>query len=270
MLCILTQTADEPLDGAAQAEPVKASPAARKLARELRVDLANVRGTGPNGRISEEDVRAAAKTSPEASESQDDGWTSLPGTRVALIELMRKSLAEIPQIHIQRQLDVTPLMQKTAGITFTHRLVLAAAAALKQHAALRTIINGTRVKVEPVSIAIAMDTPRGLLAPVVRNADQLSLEQIADAVRALQSKAESNSLTRTELANAPFAVSNLGMLGVDQFDAFVFHGQTAVLSVGRADQRNHAWFGLAADHRVVDGAAAARFLETLSREIGSK
>ena len=93
------------------------------------------------------------------------------------------------------------------------------------------------------------------------------------AITELREKADANSLRRAELTDAPFAISNLGMLGVDQFDAFVFHGQTAVLSVGRSTDdvpgRKTAWFGLAVDHRVVDGAEAARFLETLQREISA-
>jgi pyruvate dehydrogenase E2 component (dihydrolipoamide acetyltransferase) len=96
---------------------------------------------------------------------------------------------------------------------------------------------------------------------------------MSKAIVELRAKADANALHRADLTNAPFAISNLGMLSVDQFDAFVFHGQTAVLAVGRAieDRANEkqAWFSLAVDHRVVDGAEAARFLETLQSEISS-
>jgi pyruvate dehydrogenase E2 component (dihydrolipoamide acetyltransferase) len=140
-----------------------------------------------------------------------------------------------------------------------------------RHPALRTAVDSNRIRVDPVSVAIAMDSRHGLVAPVVRNADQLSLEQISVAIMELRARAEANSLQRAELTGCPFAISNLGMFGVDQFDAFVFHGQTAVLSVGRATDdaanRKSAWFGLAVDHRIVDGAEAARFLETLQQEI---
>jgi pyruvate dehydrogenase E2 component (dihydrolipoamide acetyltransferase) len=185
---------------------------------------------------------------------------------MALIAQMQKSRAEIPQFHVARRLEVAPLMTKTDGITLTHRLVRAAAAALVRHQALRTVIEGDRVKVEPISVAIALDTPRGLVAPVVRKADTLSLDEISRRTKELRSRAEAGTLRREELNEAPFAISNLGMLGVDFFQPFVFHGQTAVLAVGRAVD-SHAWFCLAADHRVVDGAEAARFLETLQQEI---
>ncbi len=281
LLCILTDSAHESLDsaekppalpGETERGPLKATPAARRIAKERGVDLASAKGTGPGGRISEEDVRAAAggeKTSYVPFSSGD--WTTLPATRLALIAQMQKSLAEIPQIQIKRRgrCDAA-LSVKTSGITFTHRLVLALAAALRQHPVLRTIIDGSRVKVEPVSVAIAMDTPSGLIAPAVRNADKLSLQEISAAVSESRAKATANSLHRADLTGAPFALTNLGMLGVDQFDAFVFHGQTAVLSVGRSTDdgdRKFAWFGLAADHRVVDGAEAARFLQTLQTEI---
>lgn len=287
LLCVLTDNPEEPLDGAAgAAEPVRASPAARRLAKERGVDLSAVTGTGPEGRVTEADVLAASAIQPTgrapaptqdsaaAGVGSSDGWTTLPRTRLALIAQMQKSLAEIPQIHIRRQLDVTPLCVRTNGISFTHRLVIAVASALREHPALRTGINGGKVKVLPVNVAIAIDSANGLVAPVIRNADALSLEQVAVAVKELRERAQADALRRDELlGGTPFAISNLGMLDVDQFDAFVFHGQTAVLSVGKAVDRPSggggrlAWFGLAVDHRVVDGAEAARFLQTLQTEI---
>src|ERR1051326_2613106 len=111
-----------------------------------------------------------------------------------------------------------------------------------------------------------MDTAHGLVAPAVRHADQLSLEQIAAQVKELRVRAEAGKSRREDLVDAPFAVSNLGMLGIDFFAPFVFHGQTAVLAIGRAVD-GKAWFTLALDHRVVDGAEAARFLETLQNAI---
>lgn len=291
LLCVVTDSADEPFTdpretvassnastsaaNSAHEETTArnesgiapAAPAARKLAKELGVDLAQLRGSGPGGRITVEDVQTASTSAPQST----SGWSKLPAARVALNQQMQKSLTEIPQIHIARQMDVTTIAWKQEGSTFTHRLIKAVAAALARHPALRTIIEGNQVKEEPVSVAVAMDTPHGLVAPALRAADTLTLEQIAAAVQELQSRAESNSLRREELINAPFAITNLGMLGVDFFQPFVFHGQTAVLAIGRAidvtDSSKTAWFNLGVDHRVVDGAEAARFLETLQQEI---
>ncbi|HEV2294780.1 MAG TPA: dihydrolipoamide acetyltransferase family protein [Tepidisphaeraceae bacterium] len=274
LLCVLTDSADEPLGGEGEAAPAKASPAARRLAKELGIDLLAIRGTGRDGRITEQDVRTASGPRPAPAPTAGDApseWVTLPATRLALIAQMRKSLSEIPQIHLQRRLDVTPLSVKTHGITFTHRLIVAAARALREHPAIRTSINGERIRIQPVSVAIAIDSAHGLVAPILRDADQLSLEQVAAAVTNLRERAQANSLRREELtADAPFAITNLGMLEVDQFDAFVFYRQTAVLSVGRSTDvsgRQLAWIGLAVDHRVVDGAQAARFLQTLQSEI---
>lgn len=295
LICILTDTAAEPVSEVEQASSlfiperpnkleacstseatgIKAAPAARKLAKDLGIELAIVKGTGPGGRITVEDVQSVAAVCDRRPSVELGGhrpplqqgdWTPLPQSRLALIAQMQKSLAEIPQFHVARQMDVKPLTVKAEGITFTHRLVRTVALALVKHLTLRTMFADNKTKVESVSVAVAMDTPRGLVAPVIRNADTLSLAQIVATTKDLRTRAEAGTLKREELTNAPFAISNLGMLGVDFFNAFVFHGQTAVLAVGRAVD-GKAWFSLALDHRVVDGAEAARFLETLQQEI---
>ncbi len=307
LLCILTDTADEaftiPTSAAAATRSrtvpapapasapiiheggiVPAAPAARRAAAEAGIDLRTVRGTGPNGRVTVEDVKAAvdangkasapaAPSSPAASTPTAPGgeWIPLPPPRLALIAQMRKSLAEIPQIHVARQMDVTPLSVKAEGVTFSHRLIRAAAAALARHPALRTMIQGERSRVESVSVAVAMDTPHGLVAPAIREADKRQLAEISAAVEDFRRRGASRSLRSEELRNAPFAITNLGMMGVDFFNPFVFHGQTAVLGVARAIDApagtKVAWFTLAVDHRVVDGAEAARFLQSLQEEI---
>jgi pyruvate dehydrogenase E2 component (dihydrolipoamide acetyltransferase) len=291
-LCILTDTADEvfaedspviaeverkeskgpvlPCAVTNEEAVIKAVPAARKLAKDLGVELATIKGTGPEGRINVADVKRVHLPGEGAGKAMDE-WRDITPARVALISQMKKSLAEIPQIHIARQMDVEPLLLKQAGVTFTHRLVRVIALALSKHPALRTIMEENRTKVEAVSVAVAMDTSRGLVAPALRDPHQMSLEQISSTTNEFRSRAETGALKREELVNAPFALSNLGGLGVDFFNAFVFHGQTAVLAVGRSAVNEtggrRAWFNLAVDHRVVDGAEAARFLETLQTEI---
>ncbi|MEO6436209.1 MAG: dihydrolipoamide acetyltransferase family protein [Tepidisphaeraceae bacterium] len=257
---------------AAQPVQVKASPAARRLAKELGVDLSAVTGSGPDGRVTEHDVQSNAAPPAPAGAQPSEGWTTLPRTRMALIAQMQRSVTEIPQIHLRRQVDVARLSVSAGGVTFTHRLIVATAAALRKHPALRTTINGDKVKVLPVNVAVAINSPHGLVAPVIRNADELSLPQVSSVVKDFRERAEANVLRRDELiGDAPFAISNLGMFEIDQFDALVFYGQTAVLSVGKSTDGpggcKLAWMGLAVDHRVVDGAEAARFLQTLQAEI---
>jgi pyruvate dehydrogenase E2 component (dihydrolipoamide acetyltransferase) len=265
LICVLTDTADEAFeDGAtpdALPRDVKAAPAARKLARDLGVDIGTISGTGPNGRITVEDVQKAGSSGAVAP-----GWEAVPPARLALIAQMQKSLAEIPQFHLARRMEVRALLVKTEGVTFTARLARCLAAALERHPSLRTTIVNNKFRAAPVSVAIAMETRNGLVAPALRLAQLENLDKIARALGDLRARAEAGTLRGEDVADAPFAVSNLGMFQVDLFNAFVFHGQTAVLAIGRAVEGT-AWFSLAVDHRVVDGVEAARFLETLQEEI---
>jgi len=267
-----TRSEDSEMTGAVvdKSGGIKAAPAARKLARELGLELASVPGTGPGARVTVADVTNANCARKDAGPLEGT-WKEVTPARAALIAQMNKSLAEIPQIHIARQLEVRPLLMKSDGITFTHRLTHAVALTLIKHPALRTICDRNRVKIEPVSVAIAMDTAQGLVAPALRNPHEMSLPQIVAATNDFRTRAAARTLKHDELVNAPFAISNLGSLDVDFFSAFVFHGQTAVLAVGRATAHEagarKAWFNLAVDHRIVDGAEAARFLQTLQTEI---
>lgn len=272
---------------------VRATPLARRVAAEHGVDLTRVTSRGPAGRIRKAEVldyvqqmgdstvganasapvACVGATAPCSAGTSEGVWSPLSPTRVALIAQMHKALLEIPQINVARQLDVTPLLVKTPGITFTHRLIRTVALAMEQHPALRTVINADRTKRGPVEIAVAMDTATGLVAPVIRHAQRYTVEGIAELVKDFSARAAQGLLKRQELTDCPFAISNLGMLGVDWFTPFVFHGQTAVLAVSRAVEaaagRRVAWFTLAVDHRVVDGAEAARFLQTLQDKINA-
>jgi pyruvate dehydrogenase E2 component (dihydrolipoamide acetyltransferase) len=291
LLCIVTDDANEPIGEApaapqkmiesnstetpsrvsvpsANAPVIRAAPAARRRAVELAVDLSTIAGSGPEGRVTVEDVE---RTTNNQLMAKTDDSRIIPATnaRIALNAQMQKSLAEIPQFHVARQMDVSALVVKRAGITFTHRLVRAAAATLAKCPAVRSTFERVGVRVQPVSIAVAMSTPNGLFAPALRNADELPLERIAEKIADFRMRAQSGRLRQQEMENAPFAISNLGMFGVDFFHPFVFSGQTAVLGVGRA-VNGVAWMTLGVDHRVVDGAEAAQFLDTLQTEFRNR
>jgi pyruvate dehydrogenase E2 component (dihydrolipoamide acetyltransferase) len=291
LLCIVTDAADEPIGEipaapqntiassstempsrvsvrSANGSSTRAAPAARKRAIELAIDLSTIAGSGPEGRVTLNDVEKAARNKLRAR-TDDNRLIPFTNARIALNAQMQKSLAEIPQFHVARQMNVSALLAKRAGITFTHRLVRAVAAALAQRPALRSTFERAGVHVQPVSVAIAISTPNGLFAPTLRDADQLSLERIAEKITDFRTRAQSGGLRQQEMEDGPFAISNLGMFGVDFFHAFVFSGQTAVLGVGRA-VNGLAWMTLGVDHRVVDGADAAQFLETLQAEIRNK
>lgn len=300
LICYITSTADEPLaceapsipaaaldtpakaaaPAAAEAAPagaaIKAAPATRRLAKERNVDLAKVKPTGAGGMITVQDVEShAASHAPAPREGSPidsaTEWTAIPPARMAFNLQMQKSLAEIPQIVVTRCMDVTPLIRKEEGVTFTHKLIVKLGEALEVHPVLRTATDGKRTQVMPVGVAVAIDTPAGLIAPVLRAKDLVSVKAVASRLNELRDRADRRVIKNEELADGPFALTNLGAFGVDFFSPFVFHGQTAVLAVGKstgADKGGQtAWFSLAVDHRIVDGAEAARFLETLQQKI---
>lgn len=248
---------------------VRAAPAARKRARELGFELQAIIGTGPGGRITVTDVDGHLGCSPLADNSES--WTPVSGTRRALIEQMTRGWTEIPQISLMRKLQVGDLMKKSGESSFTSRLIEPLARALRNHPTLRTELKDNRTRLCPVAVAVAMDTPHGLVAPVIHDADSLSLEEISRQIRDYRDRGNRNQLKSEDFRGGRFAVTNLGMLGIDHFTPIVFHGQTAVLSVGKATAGANgcfgAWCGIAVDHRIVDGAEAARFLETLQDEI---
>jgi len=265
---------------------VRAAPAARRLAKERAIDLGDVPATGPNGRITSCDVRAFAVARPTAAIGQTsavgpatsaagvaEGFRPFPPLRAGLVAQMELAARTIPLFSLCRLVDVTPLARKEKGITLTHRLIACLGQALEAHPALLTTIDGGRIRAEEVAVAVAMDSLAGLVAPAVRQPQRRTLLEISATVKLLKARADAGQLQRADLERAPFALSNLGMYGVDQFQPSVFAGQCAVLGTGRATDsaagRKVAWFTLACDHRAVDGAEAARFLETLQDRIGA-
>lgn len=267
------ETPETPLPGISVTGKVRASPVARKLARERGLRLADVPPTGPNGRIMRRDVEAFAGqgTAALGAGAPEEEWQNFDGARAGLVAQMETAARTVPLFSLSRLMDVSPLLRKEEGITMTHRLVACLAAALREHRVLLTTIEGTRFRLEEVAVAVAMDSKSGLVAPAVRGAHLSSPLQVAAEIRALKAKADEGRLKRADFERAPFALSNLGMFGIDQFQPSVFAGQCAVLGVGRATEaaagRRVAWFTLACDHRAVDGAAAARFLQDLQERI---
>ena len=206
ILCVLTDNAEEPFEGLDAAHPqtsvtapavsgnagatklvakptriVPAAPAARRLAKELGVDLADIPGSGPRGRVTEADVRAFDQSCVTGV------WTPIDPVRRSLNDQMERSLREIPQFHLRREMEVSTLITEPSSTTFTHRLIRCTAAALKRHPVLRTSIADNKLKERPIDVAVAMQSPTGLVAPVLRNVDQLSLNEIAAEVRSLGS-----------------------------------------------------------------------------------
>lgn len=240
---------------------VKASPAARRLAGELGVELDELTGSGPEGRITEADVRAAA--GPPGEEPVE-----LTGLRAVIARNMRRSHAETAAVTLTTTVDVSD----TLPHEITAWVVKAAARALTEHPGLSGRREGDRFFPAPVPhIALAIQTEEGLVAPVVREPATRSLEEIADQIEDLAERSRARRLEAGDFEGGTFTVTNLGPYGVDAFTPIVNPPQVAILGVGtvrtvpgfagdRVISRSHLTLSLTFDHAFVDGAPAAAFL----------
>ena len=266
---------------------VRASPAARKRAQELGVDINAVRGTGPGGRVGLEDVEAVASSAltSAASPSAATGEKREPLSRMrrAVGEAMTRSVREAPQFSISRDVDMTAASakRKAAGVSYTDVIVAAAATALRAHPRLRSRVDGDAVVVsEKIDVGIAVALDAGLIVPVVREADRKSLGALRDDREALEAAVRSGRARADAFGGAAITVSNLGTFGVDRFTAIVVPPEASILAVGRVADRVIAVNGapavrpvvsltLTVDHRVADGADAARFLADVATHLES-
>ncbi len=270
------------------AQSIKISPKARRLASELRVQLADVRGSGPGGEILASDILVAAKFQAGASPS--------PVSRL-MAERTTQSWTTIPHFFVMREVDagalnqarqkLGPEIEKSHGVKLTHTDLLAALVArvLVKHSRMNAswIGEGVRTNAE-INIGLAMAVDDGVVVPVIHRAHQAALGEIAVQRRDLAERARGGKLRPADLAGGTFTISNLGMFGVDAFTAIIVPPQAAILAVGRIANRvvpvgagSNARPGirpmmtlsLSSDHRVVDGARAAEFLQDLVEAIGN-
>jgi pyruvate dehydrogenase E2 component (dihydrolipoamide acetyltransferase) len=267
-------------------ERIRSSPAARKRAQERGVDINMVRGTGPGGRVGLEDVEAAAasvSTSPGASPSSAAGEKREPMSRMrrAVGEAMTRSVREAPQFSISRDVDMTAAnaKRKAAGVSYTDVIVAAAATSLRGHPRLRSRFEGEAVVVsERIDVGIAVALDAGLIVPVLREADRKSLVALRHEREALEAAVRSGHARADAFGGAAITISNLGTFGVDRFTAIVNPPEAAILAVGRVADRVVAVNGapavrpivsltLTVDHRVADGADAARYLADVTQQL---
>ncbi len=280
---------------------IAASPLARRVAAAHGVDLAQVRGRG--GRIDRADVMAfiqarAAGTAPATASAarasvRGPGASGPPGDSAEITvgtvwrlmaERTTQSWTSAPHFYLRRDVEAGRLTawresaKKSLGsdLTFTDLLVRLVAAALREHPRLvATWRNGTIIQSGEINVGIAAAIDDGLVVPVIHGADRLGIEEISRRRKDLIARANAGALRPEDLSGGTFTVSNLGMYGVDAFDAVINPPQAAILAVGRIAPRVVAVGGgpavrpvmtlsLSCDHRVVDGARAARFLEALA------
>jgi pyruvate dehydrogenase E2 component (dihydrolipoamide acetyltransferase) len=281
---------------------VPAAPSVRRFAREIGVDIADVRGTGPNGRISKEDVKAHARlrlstpspTSsvpmPEAELPDFSAWgpvrteemsrvrrlTALQMTRAwtQVPMVTHNDLADITDVEAFRQRHKKGIAARGGRLTMTSILVKVVASALRANPQFNTSIDlksSTIHYKDFIHVGVAVDTPRGLLVPVIRDADTKTIATISTELDDLASRARDRKLTPDELQGSTFSISNLGGIGGTSFSPIVNWPEVAILGVSRGRMQPE-WrdgefvprlmlpLSLTYDHRIIDGADAARFL----------
>jgi pyruvate dehydrogenase E2 component (dihydrolipoamide acetyltransferase) len=258
---------------------VRAKPPVRKLARDLGVDLATVRPSGPQGVVTREDVEAAARGSREERREPVRGVTRL------MAEAMTQSASTIPHVTEWLDVDVTrsaELLDRLRsspafdGLRVTPMLLVARAvlAALRTSPSVNARFDATTGEIvhrRRVNLGFAAATPRGLVVPNVKDADQLSPRALAEALAQLTSRAKEGTTSPAELTGGTFTITNVGVLGVDGGTPLINPGESAILAVGA--WRDKPWvhrgvlavrtvgtLALSFDHRFIDGAAGARFL----------
>jgi pyruvate dehydrogenase E2 component (dihydrolipoamide acetyltransferase) len=272
----------------------------RRLARELGVDLGRVRGSGPAGRIVREDVIAAvrhasasspgSRTRPDSGATERDDWgpirrEQMSRMRKTIAANMVRSVTTIPHLTNFDDADVTELerLRKASApeyaknnlkLTALSFVIKAVSLSLKQHPAINATIDpekGEIVYKEYVNVGLAVDTPRGLVVPVLRDCDQMSIPQIAQAIADTAEKAKNAQYGIEDLRGGTFTISNLGAVGGTYSTPIINWPEVAILLLGRSrklpivhedrvEPRLMMPLSLSYDHRLVDGAMAARFL----------
>ena len=268
--------------------PIKASPLARRLAREKGIDLASIQGTGPGGRIEKDDVLRAAAVK-AAAPSSPEIVVPFSTMRRAIARRVSHSQQETPDFSVTMALDMTAALQRkkelqaaVKHVSINDLIIFAVSRTLTAHPDLNAQLEGDSLRRHrEINIGLAVGTDDGLYVPIVRRADRLSLEEIAAETQRLTAKVEQKQLTAEDMAGGTFTVSNLGMFGVESFTAIIVPPQTGILSVGcvvdrpvRGGGDRLAWqptmaATLTVDHRVVDGLGAAKFLRDLKAPLAA-
>ncbi len=271
---------------------IKASPLARKIAAEAGLDLSSVVGTGPGGRIVEKDVRAALAAGPKlpkfpvaepapVSAAPEDTVVKLTRLRQITAQRTAQSKQQAPHFYVTVAVDVDAIQalrrqfeaEGSGKVSVNDFVIRACALALRDMPEVNASFQGDSVvRHGAVNIGMAVAVPDGLTVPVLKNADQLTLRQISAKAKELAAKARDNKLSPDELTGSTFSISNMGMLDVDEFGAIINTPNAAILAVATARKtvvvndedeieiRERMNITLSCDHRVLDGADGARFV----------
>jgi pyruvate dehydrogenase E2 component (dihydrolipoamide acetyltransferase) len=279
---------------------VRSSPLARRVASERGLELAAIAGSGPNGRIIKRDVESAVAAPPAAARQPapaverprvvpaegDFHDVSLTQIRKTIAKRLAESIGPVPTFYLTADYDVERMAEMRTAmvaegeefkVSFNDILLKAVATALSQHPEVNAHWLGDRIRYfNRVHIGIAVAIDDGLITPVLFGAEAKSLRQIAEESRALAARARARKLAPNEYTGSTFSVSNLGMFGIEQFTAIINPPEAGILAAGAVEPRPVVVDGavvirrrmrvtMSCDHRIIDGATGARFLQTLRR-----
>ncbi len=271
---------------------IKASPLARAMAEKNQLSLSAITGSGPGGRIVKADILKALKKSeieesgaePAAAELLKQPEESIPitGVRKVIFDNMYQSLQQSAQLTLHTEVDAEALVslrellkKRGDSVSYNAVLVKIAASALRAHPTMNASVAENAIKVwRQIHIGVAMEAAGALVVPVVRNPDRKTIGQIEDDLRTLIAKAKENNLSPDDLVNGTFTLSNLGFADVDFFTPIIRPPESAILGIGRIMKKAvieneqvvsglRLSLSLTFDHRIIDGAPAARFLKTI-------
>jgi pyruvate dehydrogenase E2 component (dihydrolipoamide acetyltransferase) len=274
---------------------LKASPLARRAAEESGLDLSQIQGTGPDGRITKRDVdnflreqqlfRQRRLVTPR--EGSPGTWEELSKMRRTIAQRMAASKREIPHFYVTMEIDMEEAVRLKKSlettelfdesITFNDIVIKACSLALGRYPRMNASFENDGIRIHPsINIGMAVAVEDGLIVPVIRECQQLTLPEIARAAHRLVAKAAQGGFTADELSGATFSISNMGMLGVEHFSAVIVPPQAAILAVSAIKERPIVRNGqlvvgttmmltVSCDHRIVDGVVAGRFLQEMKR-----
>ena len=272
----------------------RSSPLARRLASDRGLDLGQVRGSGPGGRIIKRDIEAAMAAGPAAAPSATPrraaagDYEDVPLTQIrkTIARRLTESIGPIPTFYLTMEADLTRTAELREAmleggdefkVSFNDIIVKAIATALARHPEVNAHWLGDRVRqFNRVHLGMAVAIPDGLITPVLFDADRKGLGELSHEARELAAKARDRKLTPEQYTGSTFSVSNLGMFGIDQFTAIINPPEAGIIAVGAVEDkvvslagqivvRKRARFTMSCDHRVIDGATGARFLQDVRR-----
>jgi pyruvate dehydrogenase E2 component (dihydrolipoamide acetyltransferase) len=277
------------VESGATDQRIKASPLAKKMAEDAGLSLTQLQGSGEQGRIVRKDVEMAMSSQPKGGQPTMS-YTS-GGFEEVAVSQMRKTIARrlseskntAPHFYLTMEIDMDKAMEARKSInayaeskiSFNDLVVKAAAIALRKHPAVNSSWLGDKIRYNrDINIGVAVAVEDGLMVPVIRASDHKSLSQLNEEIRILADKAKSRKLSTEEMQGNTFTISNLGMFGIDEFTAIINPPDACILAVGGIITKpvvkdgqivvgNTMKVTLSCDHRVVDGATGAKFLQTL-------